>query len=661
NESLRAWQVWVDTGGTFTDCLARDPDGHLHRAKVLSSSALRGAIDEVLDSTHLRVSEAWDAAPGLVSGFAFRFLTEQASDPSARVLGYDPASRILSLSEGVQASAGMAFELVSPDEAPLLAARLVTGTASGQALPPMEMRLATTRGTNALLERRGARVALFTTRGFGDLLVIGDQSRPDLFALDIRRPPPLAEAVVEVTERLAADGSELEPLDFAELDRTVQDLLGQGITAAAVALLHSYRNPAHEQALEEYLRRAGFHTVSTSSSLAPLIKILPRAQTAVVDAYLSPLLGDYCENVRRGLHEGDSTATRTLRRSLLLMTSAGSLVDDREFRAKDSLLSGPAGGVVGAFSAAERSGFARAIAFDMGGTSTDVARYDGAYDYTFEHRVGDAFLSAPALAIESVAAGGGSICRFERGTLQVGPQSAGAHPGPACYGAGGPLTLTDVHVLLGRLDHGRFPIPISPAAAADAFRPSKEEVEASAGVSVDADHLLEGFLDIANERMADAVRSVSIRQGCEPGDYCLVAFGGAGGQHACAVAARLGIRLVLAPADAGLLSAAGLGAARVERFAERQVLQPLEAIMETFPSLLHELEKEARAAVERQGISSDRVIIRRRIVHLRLMGQDSTVSIEHDDSTPLTEAFARRYTATFGHPPPDKPLELESA
>ena len=460
------------------------------------------------------------------------------------------------------------------------------------------MRLATTRGTNALLERKGARTVLFITRGFADLLRIGTQQRPDLFALRIEKPEPLYDAVVEVPERLAADGSVLLALEDVALDQLSTEaarLLAAGFEAAAVAFLHSYRNPVHERVLGDLLRRAGFRHVALSASLAPLIKILPRAETAVVDAYLSKPIAGYLARVAAALPAG----------ALHVMTSAGGLVRAAAFRAKDSLLSGPAGGVVGAAGAGRRSGFSRVIAFDMGGTSTDVARYDGDFEYLFEHRVGDAHLVAPALAVESVAAGGGSVCRYDGFQLKVGPESTGASPGPACYGAGGPLTLTDVNLLLGRLDPERFEIPIEPAAAERALRRLRETIADAEGDAPEAEALLEGLLDIADERMADAIRRISLARGYDPADYALVAFGGAGAQHACAVASRLGIRQVLVPEDAGLLSAAGLAAAVVERFEERQVLLPVSEVRERIGGWMEELGRTAAAAVEEEGVPAE--------------------------------------------------------
>lgn len=641
------WRIWIDTGGTFTDCLAVDPGGSLHRAKVLSSSALRGRIAQRLSPATVRVDAGWRVPPGFFRGFAFRLL--DMDHPPLGASGWEPEGAVLTLDGTLPAGdlAGAAFELRSPEEAPVLAARLVTGTPPGADLPEIALRLATTRGTNALLERKGAATALFITRGFADLLRIGTQQRPDLFALDIRRPEPLYREVVEVPERLAADGSVLIPLDPGPMREAADRLLACGIESAAVALMHGYRNPRHEEELGEILRASGFRSVSLSSHLAPLIKLLPRAETAVVDAYLSPILEKYLSGVAGAVPQG----------SLHVMTSAGGLVRAGSFRAKDGLLSGPAGGVVGAALSGRRSGFGQVIAFDMGGTSTDVARWDGDFEYLFEHRVGDAHLVSPALAIESVAAGGGSICGFDGVQLKVGPESAGAWPGPACYGAGGPLTLTDVNLILGRLDPGRFEIPLDAGAADRAL----ESLRGRMGEEAPGrEEILAGLLEIADERMAEAIRGISLRRGYDPGDHALVAFGGAGAQHACAVADLLGIASVLVPADAGLLSALGLGAAVVERFAHRQVLEPLDRVRDRLLGWIVEMGEEAAEAVAAEGTALGEIEVRRRLLNLRFAGQEATLAVELRDGIPIEDAFSAAYREIYGYAPEGRAIELES-
>jgi 5-oxoprolinase (ATP-hydrolysing) len=648
--ATRGWNLWIDTGGTFTDCLAVDAGGNIRREKILSSAALRGTLVAVLGPRRIRIQAAWRVPANFVRWFAFRLLESPAGE--CGVESYDPAGPELRLDRDLPAGVGPGapFEVRSPEEAPVLAARLVTGTPMGVPLPPLAMRLATTKATNALLERRGAPIAFFVTRGFGDLLRIGTQQRPDLFALDIRKPDPLARTVVEVPERLAADGNVVVPLDLGELAVPVSRLRRAGIRAAAVALLHSDTNPDHERQVGEFLAGAGFQYVSLSSELAPTIGILARAETAVVDATLAPIVAGYLDRVEEALPGG----------ALHLLTSSGGVVRRAGCRAKDTLLSGPAGGVVGAALAGRQSGFVRVIAFDMGGTSTDVARFDGDYDYVFEHEVGDAHLVAPALAIESVAAGGGSICTFDGEELRVGPESAGADPGPACYGAGGPLTLTDVNLLLGRLDPARFDIPIRVEAARAAFDALLAAVRARQQEPVEPERLLAGLGDIANERMAEAIRRVSIRKGYDVADYALVAFGGAGGQHACAVAAHLGIDAIVIPADPGLLSAIGLGRAPIERFAERQVLTDLDASAEQIPLWIGELSRQALATLGAEGVESSRAEVRRVIFTLRLAGQDFGLPIDYDPATPLAAAFADKYRRLFGYWQEGRRIEVES-
>jgi len=613
-DQSRVWQVWVDTGGTFTDCIAIDPTGAVHRAKVLSRGGVRGEVVQWLDERRVAVRTATAMNARCAVGWEFHAGRGDVADDGATP---HAAMRVADARDGADARieltlespwggdqrAPTACELISGEPAPVTAARLATGTAGDEALPAMAMRLATTKGTNALLERQVARTALLVTRGFGDLLVIGDQSRTDLFALNIVKPTPVYERVEELDERMASDGAVLQSIDADALRDMAEQLKRDGIEAVAVALLNSYVNDAHERAAAEVLRAAGLAVVSQSADIAALIGYLPRAETAVVDAALRPVIGAYIDDVLRGVG-GDT--------QLHVMTSAGGLARADAYRACDSLLSGPAGGVAGAAAAARMSGHERIIGFDMGGTSTDVSRYDGDYEYQFEQRVGDARLLTTALAIETVAAGGGSICRFSDDRLTVGPDSAGADPGPACYGRGGPLTVTDVNVLCGRIDTARFSVPIDVEAAHCAF----DAVCDAAGVSSDdeRDALLDGFLEIANERMASAIERISLRKGYDPAEYALVAFGGAGGQHACAVAQRLGMRTVIVPGDASLLSAVGLGHAVIERFAQRQVLRRLDECASSWRLWLDELAGEAVDAVAEEGLARDGVAVRRQLV-----------------------------------------------
>jgi 5-oxoprolinase (ATP-hydrolysing) len=647
------WQIWVDTGGTFTDCLGQSPDGALHRAKVLSTSAVRGTVVSG-QGARLRVTPQWTGPGELVTGFGFRLI---GGPTSATVVRFDPEEGSLRLDRGVAAPAGTPFELLSPEEAPVLAARILTGTPAGEPLPPIRMRLATTRATNALLERKGSPTAFFVTAGFGDLLAIGTQQRPRLFELGIRRPAPLYSAVVEVVERRSVGGDLLVPLDEVRLRADARRILGNGIRAAAVALLHAVRDPRHERRVAEVLLEEGFEHVSISSALSAGANHRDRSETAVVNAYLAARLDDYVDRVAAALPGGSAG-------SLHLMTSAGGLVGRAEYQPRDSLLSGPAGGVVGARAAASGAGLRAVIAFDMGGTSTDVSRVGEDFEYVWQHRVGDAHLLAPALAIHTIAAGGGSICSYRDGVLSVGPESAGADPGPACYGAGGPLTITDCNLLLGRIVPERFGIPLDAAASEAALARLAERIANATGERPDRDALLAGLIDAADERMADAARAVSIRRGFDPAEHALVVFGGAGPQHACAIAERLGIRSVLMPRDAGLLSAWGLGRARIERIAERRVQRvlPREGTGEVawLRELLDELAAEALAGLLGEGVPADRARVRRRIADVRFVGQDETVPVDLDEPPRPVAAFLEAYDSIFGHCPAEREIEVES-
>ena len=655
SEPTPAWKIWVDMGGTFTDCLAQDPAGATRRAKVLSSGALRGRVLRARSVAELELEPGWPQPGFPVTGFSLRLLGRATAAVS--VARHDPATGLLRLGRPLDPAPapGAAFEVRCDEDAVLLALRQVTGTAATAELPPMALRLATTLGTNALLQRKGAPTALFVTAGLGDLLRIGTQQRPELFALAVRRPEPLHHAVVEVPERVAADGAVLRPLDIEALRQRAVELVRGGVRCAAVALANSYRDPEHEQRLAEMLREVGFDHVSASAALSPLITLRTRAETALVDAYLAPAMGAFLGRVQRAVRQ---TAP------VLVMNSAGGMACADTFEARDSLLSGPAGGVVGAAEAGRRSGFARVISFDMGGTSTDVARCDleagVGHDLRFEQRVGDAHLSQPALAIHTVAAGGGSICAWDNGALRVGPHSAGADPGPACYGAGGPLTLTDTNLLLGRLRPRRFRIPVNPEHADRALQRLQQDLQHDTGEVVPDEQLLQGLLELANERMADAIRKVSVRRGYDPAQHALLAFGGAGPQHACAVASRLGMDTVVVPADAGLLSAAGVGHAAVERIRARQVLLPLDQALPALDRQLDQLAHDAVRDVVADGVPADRVLVRSRLVSLRFVGQDSSLQVERVDGQPLDQAFARQHLALYGHLPEDRPVEVES-
>ncbi len=645
------WKIAADTGGTFTDCHALTPSGEERRVKVLSSGVLRARV-EGWDEQGAVLAQTWDMPDGFFNGWTLRPASGAGAGSIIRCSRVDQGRLHLEFNETPRlALPGALVELTSGEAAPVLGARLLTRTELGRAFPPLQFRLATTRATNALLERKGTPVAFFITQGFADLLRIGDQRRPHLFALHHAPREVHYASVCEVKERLRANGTVIKPLDEEALRACALELVRSGLVTAAVSLLHSDIQPEHELAVEKILLECGFQHVSLSSRLAPFIRILPRAQSAVANAYLTGPVEQFIRDVATPIAEGHDTVP------LSLMTSAAALEPSATIQPKDLLLSGPAAGALGALHAAQRLGYSRIITFDMGGTSTDVARLDGAVAYRFTQSVGGITLLSPSVAIETVAAGGGSICHLTPQGLAVGPQSAGSDPGPACYGKGGPLAITDVNLLLGRFDPSRAPIPLSLDAAEARLQELLAASQAQLQDPITREELLLQLLALATERMADAIRKISVLEGYDPAEYALLAFGGAGPQHACDVAARLGMTTVLAPHHAGILSAVGLQEAMPEKFAEKQVLQPLEDMATTLPDLLASLAADARSELPDGGQGSTL----RQLAELRLRGQDTPLQIEFVDSSNLARDFAIRYTHLFSYAPPStKPVELVS-
>ncbi len=644
------WKFWIDTGGTFTDCLAQDPDGRELRTKVLSNSSLRGRIVEQIGPNKVKIELLYQTEDGFFDGYSLGLFSGTQVE-SFQISNWNGIDCIATLTTNrLNVEPETLCSVLSPEEPPLLAIRLLTGSSLAEPLPQLELRLATTRGTNALLEGKVAKVAFFVTEGFGDLLRIGNQQRPDLFALGIEKSSPLHSEVFEVSGRVDIDGQVLANLDEAQLQEFAQECARKGMESIAVSLINSYRYPEFEYKIKSILNDAGLSYVSISSELSPNVKLLTRAETAVVNASLAPIMDHYLDAVQAKIGSG----------ILRIMTSAGGLSERSHFTPKDSLLSGPAGGVVGASSVCLRSGYRKGIAFDMGGTSTDVTRFDRQLDYQFEHSVGSARVFAPSLRIETVAAGGGSICWYDGAALRVGPQSAGADPGPACYGAGGPLTITDVNLLLRRVDPNRFSIPIFRERAEERLDELIESLPREEGDRNDRDAILGGFLRIANERMAEAIRSVSVRYGYNPSEYALIAFGGAGGLHACDIAEMLGMDTIIFPSDSGLLSAYGLKVARLERFEERNVLRSLREVVAAIPSWLQDLEKKATIAMLESGLPENDVEIATRRFEVRYSGQESSEFLDDVAPEELEWRFREMYHELFGFTPQDQSVELVS-
>jgi 5-oxoprolinase (ATP-hydrolysing) len=648
------WEIWIDTGGTFTDCIAQTPEGTIKRAKVLSNSCLRGQIIAAGENRGAYFfSKNWPNCGNIFSNYTIRLPQHPELGPR-RVLSADMTSQTLQLDHPFPVQLPVDFEITAHEEAPILAIRLITDTALDQALPPIDLRLGFTKGTNALLERKGAPTALLITQGFGDLLAIGTQQRPDLFQLHIPPPQLLYQEVFEVKERLAADGQVLEAITNEEINRLVDEVKILGFSTIAIALLHSYRNPVHELALGEAFAAAGIRFISLSHALSPSIKLLTRAQTAVVNAYLAPILNDYLDGIQKILLHDNTQA------SLHIMTSAGGLVKQQHFFPKDSLLSGPAGGIVGATQIAKRLGFGQVLTLDMGGTSTDTARFEGRFDYRFATKINNIELQSPALAIETVAAGGGSICFFADKKLCVGPESAGAFPGPACYGAGGPLTITDVNLLLGKMHPAAMGIPIRLEAAKRALINLQQTILRSTGETYDLLEILQGLETIADEKMADAIRRISVARGFNPAEYPLLSFGGAGGLHACRIAQLLDIDTIILPFDAGLLSAYGMGKASIERMAGQQVLQLWSEAAPALDGWIEALAKKVNASLLSEGFSPAQIEIREVLLFLRFQGQDSALEIPYQSGERVLTDFRADYEKLFGYFPEGRTIELES-
>lgn len=607
--TTQGWQFWIDRGGTFTDIVARRPDGQLVVHKLLSENPERYADAPI---------------------------------------------------QGIRDLLGL------PPDAPIPAEQIAT------------VKMGTTVATNALLERQGDRTLLLITKGFRDALRIGYQNRPAIFARHIILPEMLYERVIEVDERLSAQGEVLasfRPLETGLVEE-LQDAYAAGIRSCAIVFLHGYRYPDHERQAAELARQIGFTQVSVSHEVSPLMKLVSRGDTTVVDAYLSPILRRYVDRVAGELGStgdtGDSPQPK-----LFFMQSNGGLTDAALFQGKDSILSGPAGGIVGAVKTSQQAGFDKIIGFDMGGTSTDVSHFSGEYERTFETEVAGVRLRAPMMAIHTVAAGGGSICQFDGARYRVGPASAGAHPGPACYRKGGPLTVTDCNVMLGKIQPQFFPavfgpagnLPLDEGVVREKFTALAAEIAACTGDVRLPEQVAEGFLAIAIEKMASAIKKISIQRGYDITEYTLCCFGGAGGQHACRIAESLGITQIFLHPYAGVLSAYGIGLADVTTIREQAVEAPLtEAHLPEVEHVLQEMAIAARRDLQRQGIAAesdtplhtDEQVQIRPKVHLRYEGTDSPLIVDYTSLSRMQEDFSRLYRQRYGFTMEHKPLIVEA-
>ena len=581
------WQFWVDRGGTFTDIVAKTPEGKLRTHKLLSENP-----EVYADAAVHGIRELLDLSP---------------TDPI-------PAGRIGAVKMG------------------------------------------TTVATNALLERKGERTLLLITKGMRDLLRIGFQNRPRLFDLNIQLPELLYSDVIEVEERISADGEVISPLDTKTTRDALSCAYGDGYRSVAVALMHSYRFSDHEKQIGEMARQSGFDQVSLSHEASPLIKLVSRGDTAVVDAYLSPILRRYVSQVADALGADKGGCER-----LMFMRSNGGLTDAALFEGRDAILSGPAGGVVGMVSTATEHGFDKLIGFDMGGTSTDVCHYAGEFERSFETEVAGVRMRAPMMSIHTVAAGGGSILSFRDGRMQVGPESAGANPGPAAYRRGGPLTVTDCNVLLGKLQPDFFPPVFGPNTDqpldVDAVRKKFEIMATEIGNGLSVEEIAQGFLRIAVENMANAIKKISVQRGYDITKYTMNCFGGAGGQHACLVADALGMQSVFIHPFAGVLSAFGMGLADVRAMREHQFGKSIDQVNDA-GDVLDALCADAKAEVSGQGITDDNIRIVR-MAHIRPSGAQQTIEVPFGTEDEMANAFQTAHEKRFGFVPDGASLLID--
>jgi 5-oxoprolinase (ATP-hydrolysing) len=596
----KKWQFWIDRGGTFTDVVAKSPQGEIITHKLLSENP-----------------EQYEDAP--IQGIKnILGLTQEQSIPLAQI------------------------------EA---------------------IKMGTTVATNALLERKGDRVVLVITKGFKDALRIGYQNRPDLFALQITLPEMLYESVVEVNQRYTATGEELQAFKPEEVRRDLQAVFQSGIRSCAIVLMHSYRYPDRELEVARIAEEIGFTQISISHQVSPLIKFVSRGDTTVVDAYLSPILRRYVEKVKRNLYGtnvSDVSDVSEPATKLMFMQSNGGLVNADFFQGKDSILSGPAGGIVGAVKTCAMAGFEKIIGFDMGGTSTDVSHYRGEYERSFETEVAGIRLRSPMMAIHTVAAGGSSILHFDGSRYLVGPDSAGSNPGAACYKKGGQLTISDCNVLLGKLQPQFFPRvfgynadeALDKEIVITLFHKLVEEINDGRN----SEEIASSYIAIAVNNMANAIKKISLQRGYDISEYVLCCFGGAGGQHACLLAEALGITQIFIHPYAGVLSAYGIGLADLRISKERSVEQLLTtSATNELDTIFSELKTLAERELSQQGITEKQNIAIQQKVHLKYAGTDSSLIVDYNNIEAMTVDFQQLHQQRYGLIAPEKNLVIETA
>ncbi|MEM7475510.1 MAG: hydantoinase B/oxoprolinase family protein, partial [Planctomycetota bacterium] len=651
-------ECWIDVGGTFTDCFVKLPSGEIRSCKILSSgrvpvSWLDEYSSEKADQLHC-VELQSDRDGFWIGSELVRIGSSGSEEHRYNVKGF--ASGCVGLARQVDArDIGSHHELDSGLLAPVLAVRRLLQIPLNAVLPPLNVRLGTTRGTNALLTRRGAKTVFAVTSPFEDLMEIGDQTRPDLFALDIQKSESVAEEVIGIEERVDASGRVAQPLNECDTLEKLKRAKQKGCESVAICLMHSYCNAEHERRVHRLAEEAGFEHISVSSELAALIELVARAQTTIVDAYLSPVVNSYLAQLVEQFGGAQNT-------TLDVMTSAGGLVPWGDYSGKDSILSGPAGGVCALQSLAEGLGSEGLIGLDMGGTSTDVTRVSaGQQQVQYESTKAGIRILTPTLPIETVASGGGSICWFDGVSLRVGPQSAGAMPGPACYGRGGPLTITDLNVFLGRVPKSQFPFPIQREAMLGRIDELFEKVQSLLQIRTREDLCL-GLRRIANEQMAEAVRSVSIAQGADPRKSELMGFGGAAGQHICEIAESLGMQTIWDAPEGGLLSALGMGLAGLRLDLAVAVYCDLESV--SFPELSSKVKLESQQFLENYASDLANSLENAIYLELRYIGTESSLrlpvtgTLDALRSEHLRTRFHAVHQERYGYSRESQPIEL---